>query len=996
MRRRTKFRCVDFSLADNLALVSCVGNSRSPSDSALRLLYKGERHRRRTRPNIKMVCLRTHGERMQNEAYTFPPRYSRTYWACPCSTHTWHHITNECLFVPLFNVSVKKNTFFCCRIVPSSVGCGTPPSLSHPMETEATDFYADTKLDNVAGSSNLHHANHLINSSEPRHGKPLLELENIDTGATENPAHSLESRIQNPHNDCDNDAEMCSSGAIHLTSDCAQVSSRSSEFESLNTNVEVSKLNEEFKCLTNHQAAISTSKSENENQASDPSSQTSGYQDDQKFISNGSEGPGINGFTSMDDQNCLDVSHIVNLQSSGCESDTGDSARVSVSGNDSKHADSLKTENRSSTDKTNDEDDSTSNFSFIGEMEDPNNVSVLQAKVEDLAKKLLRSQEQIEALLEEKQRWLTDRQQQSQSYAKQKFSVSPDTAAIVVKFAQSEQQRIKAEAKVEELEATIARLKAGNIACSDSATPTKQSESIEEFSKALVVARERAEHLRHALRKEEARVSDLGAKLATTREAHRNEQKRAAGQVELISKLNRDIDSLKRQLQEANKVREREAKRLCDEVALHETTEKYNKTLSEIVTLQERITQLEEVQKSKLELEGKYEALQKAYDGLLSVREEMASCVERETQLSEFTRRLTERNAGLQTAHLATQARLEASELAVGEASRAAKEATDLLHALEQRTRTERIQATNTIASLEARISELLQSEEALRAELTREQVEKASLKRKQHGLDRELARLMAQQRKLSYQISTNGTPCQDTTSDRSLTDSTLSLSTLNDTMLATPDPSKLSSPPPGLGDALLVTSKNVGVVASHALTVTGEAVADNTRASDLEVQTLEPNRVLMLNKIDRLQRTNVRLMEKIDFMHEHIGQLTQELQKKSQILQHCLTRESENEGAAVPSAVDANKQQRMRRGGTLMAAIFAGESDGASSDLRTSLQLNQKLQSVLEDTLYKNLTLKENVDTLADEVARLKRANKELKTLVSTQSDTSTSDPHR
>ncbi|VDM28025.1 unnamed protein product [Hydatigera taeniaeformis] len=106
--------------------------------------------------------------------------------------------------------------------------------------------------------------------------------------------------------------------------------------------------------------------------------------------------------------------------------------------------------------------------------------------------------------------------------------------------------------------------------------------------------------------------------------------------------------------------------------------------------------------------------------------------------------------------------------------------------------------------------------------------------------------------------------------------------------------------------------------------------------------------------------------------------------------------RESENEGAAVPSVVDANKRQRMRRGGTLMAAIFAGEADGASSDLRTSLQLNQKLQSVLEDTLYKNLTLKENVDTLADEVARLKRANKELKSLVATQSDSSTVDPHR
>ncbi|VDK37391.1 unnamed protein product [Taenia asiatica] len=886
------------------------------------------------------------------------------------------------------------------------------------MENKAGDFCADTKSDSAGGSSNPDQAYHSIHSSEPRleNGKPLLDLENTNMGPTEGPTHSLESENAVSRNTIEansNGADL-KEGIRNLRSDCVQVSSRSSEFEPLDANVEVYEENEEFKRVTNHQAEVYASESENEKQASDPSSQTSGCQSGQRLIPNSSEEPVTNGSTSLDDKDCFNASNLVNLQSSGCEGDAANSA----------HSDSLTTENRvdihsypdnstsvpnSSTDKTNEEDDSASNFSSIGEMEDPNKSSVLQARVEDLTKKLLRSQEQIEALLEEKQRWLTDRKQQSQPYAKQKISVSSDTAAIVVKFAQSEQQRIKAEAKVEELEATIARLKAGNISSSDLAT--KQSGSIEEFSKALVEARERAEHLRHALRQEEARVSDLSAKLATTREAHRNEQKRAAGQAEVISKLNRNIDTLKRQLQEANKVREREAKRLCDEVALHETTEKYNKALSEVAALQERITQLEEVQKSKLELEGKYEALlipgyegeastdfypflldnslQRAYDGLLSVREEMASFVERETQLSEFTRRLTERNAGLQTAHLATQARLEASELAVGEASRAAKEATDLLHALEQRTRAERTQATNTIASLEARVSELRQSEEALKAELIREQVEKASLKRKQHALDRELARLMAQQRKLSYQVSTNGTPCQDTTSDRSLTDSNLSLSALNDTTPATSNSSKFSSPPSGLGDTLIVASRNGEVDASH-------AVADNVGASDLEVQTLEPNRVLLLNKIDRLQRTNVRLMEKIDFMHEHIGQLTQELQKKSQILQHCLTRESENEGAAVPSAVDVNKRQRMRRGGTLMAAIFAGEGDGASSDLRTSLQLNQKLQSVLEDTLYKNLTLKENVDTLADEVARLERANKELKSLVSAQSGSSTADPHR
>lgn len=66
-----------------------------------------------------------------------------------------------------------------------------------------------------------------------------------------------------------------------------------------------------------------------------------------------------------------------------------------------------------------------------------------------------------------------------------------------------------------------------------------------------------------------------------------------------------------------------------------------------------------------------------------------------------------------------------------------------------------------------------------------------------------------------------------------------------------------------------------------------------------------------------------------------------------------------------MPTTVDANKRQRIRRGGTLMAAVFSGDASAPGSDLRTSLQLNQKLQSVLEDTLYKNLTLKVNLDHL-------------------------------
>lgn len=43
-------------------------------------------------------------------------------------------------------------------------------------------------------------------------------------------------------------------------------------------------------------------------------------------------------------------------------------------------------------------------------------------------------------------------------------------------------------------------------------------------------------------------------------------------------------------------------------------------------------------------------------------------------------------------------------------------------------------------------------------------------------------------------------------------------------------------------------------------------------------------------------------------------------------------------------------------------------------------LEINKKLQALLEDTLIKNLTLKENLETLGREIANLSKENRELK----------------
>lgn len=63
--------------------------------------------------------------------------------------------------------------------------------------------------------------------------------------------------------------------------------------------------------------------------------------------------------------------------------------------------------------------------------------------------------------------------------------------------------------------------------------------------------------------------------------------------------------------------------------------------------------------------------------------------------------------------------------------------------------------------------------------------------------------------------------------------------------------------------------------------------------------------------------------------------------------------------GAAAPINADENRANVIRRGGGLMASVFSGQALDGQADLKVSLQINQKLQTVLEDTLYKNMTFK-------------------------------------
>jgi len=135
------------------------------------------------------------------------------------------------------------------------------------------------------------------------------------------------------------------------------------------------------------------------------------------------------------------------------------------------------------------------------------------------------------------------------------------------------------------------------------------------------------------------------------------------------------------------------------------------------------------------------------------------------------------------------------------------------------------------------------------------------------------------------------------------------------------------------------------------------------------------PSKKVLVERILRLQQATARQTERIEFLENHTAALVAEVQKKSKVVQHYMLRD-QTAGALTTSKSDQNKSELVKYGNGVMAAIYGGvkgtESKSMSLDL--SLEINKKLQTVLEDTLLKNITLKENLDVLGLEVDNLMR----------------------
>lgn len=252
--------------------------------------------------------------------------------------------------------------------------------------------------------------------------------------------------------------------------------------------------------------------------------------------------------------------------------------------------------------------------------------------------------------------------------------------------------------------------------------------------------------------------------------------------------------------------------------------------------------------------------------------------------------------------------------------------------------------------TLREKLEEKSKAVEELSAKVEDGKDEIRTLKRKHVNNVKDITRQLQQAKKKLENLETNGDTQKDSTSMGSRTSSSNSLNTMG-------------------------MSENSSAQ-SHSFTNKYSSNQEPVHEHRVITEQVEPNSQMLIERIVKLQRGLARRNEKIEFMQEHIQQLVDEIQKKNKIIQNYALREES--GTMTLERSDLNKMELSRKH-SIMGSLYSSHQTDSAMTLDLSLEINHKLQAVLEDTLLKNITLKESLDTLGGEIARLSQENRKL-----------------
>nr|XP_020033779.1 coiled-coil domain-containing protein 186 [Castor canadensis] len=481
----------------------------------------------------------------------------------------------------------------------------------------------------------------------------------------------------------------------------------------------------------------------------------------------------------------------------------------------------------------------------------------------------------------------------------------------------------------------------------DSHKETK--DKLKETTTKLTQAKEEADQIRQNCQdmiktyqeSEEIKSNELDAKLRVTKGELEKQMQEKSDQLEMHHAKIKELEDLKRTFKEGmdelrtlrTKTKCLEDERFRTEDELSKYKEIINRQKAEIQNLLDKVKitdQIQEqLQRSKQEIEHLKEEVGSLNSLINDLQKDIEGSRKRESELLLFTEKLTSKNAQLQSECNSLQSQF------------------DKLSCSESQLQSQCEQVKQTNINLESR---LLKEEE-----LRKEEV---------HTLQVELACRQTEVKTLSTQV--------EELKDELVTQRRKHASNIKDlTKQLQQARRKLDQVENGSYDKEVSSmgSRSSSSGSLNARSSTEDRSPENTGSSVAVDNFPEVDKAMLIERIVRLQKAHARKNEKIEFMEDHIKQLVEEIRKKTKIIQSYILREES--GTLSSEASDFNKVHLSRRGG-IMASLYTSHPADSGLTLELSLEINRKLQAVLEDTLLKNITLKENLQTLGTEIERL------------------------
>uniref|UniRef100_A0A3P8ZBV4 Uncharacterized protein n=1 Tax=Esox lucius TaxID=8010 RepID=A0A3P8ZBV4_ESOLU len=426
---------------------------------------------------------------------------------------------------------------------------------------------------------------------------------------------------------------------------------------------------------------------------------------------------------------------------------------------------------------------------------------------------------------------------------------------------------------------------------------------------------------------EEIKSNELDAKLRETKGELEKKKQEQTDQLEMHRAKAKELEDLKRTFKEGldelttlrTKVKCLEDERPRWEDELSKYREIINRQKTEIARQRDKLGEIQALeqqhQRDEQEMASLREEVESVNIQIGELQRDVQGSREREAELLGFTEKLSSKNAQLQSESNSLQAQLDRlSTNSMELQGRLDETQTALTHRLqkEEALRQDDVQALQAErATLQCEMSQLKTRVEELRDELQTQ-------KRKQAANIKDLTKQLTQARKRLEQVE-NGGCDRDVSSMGSRSSSSGSLNARHGSGVEERSPESQSGP-------------TVVMVDSYP----------------------EVDKAVLVERIVRLQKAHARKQEKIEFMEDHIKQLVEEIRKKTKIIQSYVLREES--GALSSEASDFNKAQLGRRGG-IMASLYTSHPADSGLTLDLSLEINRKLQAVLEDTLLKNIT---------------------------------------